>query len=266
MMKTDKLLITDKVLVVPGQELASGLGFIPGANTYRLQESVRAARLGLASVDGKVIKLVPLSGQYLPRLHDRVIGQVVDVLMTGWRLDLSGPYTAVMSMKEATSSFVPRGADLTQFFALGDVVVSKITNVTSQKLIDVTMRGPGLRKLQGGRIVSVNPQKVPRIVGKDASMVNMIKDATGCQIVVGQNGLIWIDGPAADQLVVVEVFNKIQEESHLSGLTERVSVFLKGKCKPRPVAKRVEGENGMNDGEGSLSEDEIMGGSDEHGV
>lgn len=236
--KLDKLLVEDKVVVVPGQELASGLGFIPGANTYRAGDVVRAARLGLVNVDGKVVKLVPLSGQYLPRLHDRVIGQVIDVLMTGWRVDFGGPYSAVMSLKDGTESFIPRGADLTQFFALGDFVVAKITNVTSQKLVDVTMKGPGLRKLEGGRIIKVNPQKVPRIVGKDASMVNLLKDSTGCQVVVGQNGLVWIDGPSDAQVVVVDAIRKIESESHLSGLTERVSAFLTSKG-----VKKLDGKN-----------------------
>jgi len=81
---------------------------------------------------------------------------------------------------------------LTKYFDIGDYVMAKIINVTSQKLVDVTMKGPGLRKLKGGRIIQVNPYKVPRIIGKAGSMVTMIKDATGCRILVGQNGLVWI--------------------------------------------------------------------------
>jgi exosome complex component RRP4 len=132
----------------------------------------------------------------------------------------------MLSMKDATSQFIARGADLTQFYDLGDQIVCSITNVTSQKLVDVTMKGPGLRKLSGGRIIEVSSNKVPRIIGKQGSMVSMIKDATKCNITVGQNGLVWIDGSPEDELLAITTIRKIEEESHLSGLTDKIKEFL----------------------------------------
>ena len=102
----------------------------------------------------------------------------------------------------------------------------KIVNVTSQKLVDVTMKGPGLRKLKGGRIIEVNPHKVPRIIGKQGSMVMMIKDATKCNITVGQNGLIWIDGEPMNELLALQTIRKIEKESHMSGLTDKIKEYL----------------------------------------
>ena len=115
----------------------------------------------------------------------------------------------------------------------GDYIVCKIVNVTSQKLVDVTMKGPGLRKLKGGRIIEVDTHKVPRIIGKQGSMVMMIKDATNCNISVGQNGLIWIDGEPMSELLAIQAIRKIEAESHLSGLTEKIKDFLEknGKAK-----------------------------------
>ena len=110
-------------------------------------------------------------------------------------------------------------------------MVMGITNVTSQKLIDVTMKGPGLRKLVGGRIIEVNTNKVPRIIGKQGSMVTMIKDATGCKITVGQNGLIWIDGEPKMELIAVKTIKKIAQESHLSGLTDKIKAYLEKETK-----------------------------------
>ncbi|MBI4016701.1 MAG: RNA-binding protein [Candidatus Aenigmarchaeota archaeon] len=225
----DTLLLQDKSIVIPGEVIATGMGYIPGTGTYREGDKLNAARLGLLTIDGKVVKLLPVSGKYLPKLNDRVIGKVIDVLLNGWRIEINCPYSAVLTLKDATSEFIARGADLTQYFALGDWIVAKIVNVTSQKLIDVSMKGPGLRKLQGGQIIAVNPQKVPRIIGKEGSMVTLIKEATGCNIIVGQNGLVWIEGDPKAQLRVIETITKIEVESHLTGLTERISTFLKGK-------------------------------------
>ena len=60
----------------------------------------------------------------------------------------------------------------------------------------------------------------------------MIKDATGCSISVGQNGLVWINGSADGELLAVNAIRKIEAESHLSGLTDRIKEFL-DKNKPK---------------------------------
>ena len=222
----EEVLVKDKEIVVPGETIATGMSFLPGKGAYREDEKIIAQRLGMISVDGKVIKLIPLSGAYIPKIKDRIIGKVIDVLMTGWRVDIKSPYSAVMTLKDATSEFIPRGADLTQFYGIGENIVCQIVNVTSQKLIDVSMKGPGLRKLRGGRIIEVSSQKVPRIIGKDGSMIGMIKQATGCEIIVGQNGLLWLDGEPEKEVIAVNAVRKIEEEAHLGGLTERMATWL----------------------------------------
>jgi exosome complex component RRP4 len=225
---TEQIVVKDKDIVVPGEIIAKGMSFLPGNGAYREQDNVVAKRLGMVSIEGKVIKLIPLTGTYSPKLKDRIVGRVIDVLMQGWRMDINCPYSAVLSLKDGTSEFIPRGADLTQYFGLGDYLVCQIVNVTSQKLIDVSMRGPGLRKLKGGRIFQISPQKVPRVIGKDGSMVSMIKEATGCDIVVGQNGVIWFSGEPEGEVLAVKAFKKIEEDAHLSGLTDKIAALLKG--------------------------------------
>ncbi len=221
-----KIMVEDKNISVPGETLATGMDVLPGPGTYRDGDKIVANRLGLAMIDGRTIKLLPLSGRYIPKTGDTVICKVIDVNFSGWRLDTNSAYSAMLSMKDATSEFIARGANLTQYYDLGDHIVCKIVNVTSQKLIDVTMKGPGLRKLQGGRIIEVASTKIPRVIGKQGSMVVMIKDATHCNIVVGQNGLIWIDGEPINELLAIRAIRKIEAESHFSGLTEKIKEFL----------------------------------------
>ena len=223
---SDKELIKDKDIAVPGEKLAQGMGYLPGPGTYRDGEYIVAGTLGLVSIEARTIRLINLSGRYIPKRGDTIICKVVDVNFSGWRLETNCAYSAMLSVKDATSDFVARGADLTQYYNIGDYLVCKITNVTSQKLIDVTIKGPGLRGLKGGRIVRVNTHKVPRIIGKQGSMVSMIKNATGCKITVGQNGLVWLQGEPKGELIVIKTLKKIEEESHLGGLTDRIKEFL----------------------------------------
>ena len=137
--------VKNREVVIPGQILAEGMQYLPSNGTYRYKDKIIASLVGLVSIDGKVIRIIPLSGKYMPKKGDTVIGRVVDILVAGWRLDLNCTNTAVLPLQEATSTYIERGTDLTQFYDFGDYLVCKIINVTTQGLIDVTMNGPGLR-------------------------------------------------------------------------------------------------------------------------
>ena len=59
-------------------------------------------------------------------------------------------------------------------------------------------------------------------------MVSMIKRETGCQITIGQNGLVLISGKTPeDERLAVLAIHKIEQESHTSGLTDRVTEMLR---------------------------------------
>ncbi len=221
-----ELKIKEKGVVVPGEVLAEGMDFLPSNGTYRLKDKILAKKLGIMKTEGKVIKLIPLSGKYLPKKHDVIIGRIIDVNFSGWSVDTNSAYAAMLPIKDATSEFIRRGADLTKFFDIGDYIVTQITNVTSQNLIDLTMKDQGLRKLREGRILKINPHKVPRVIGKQGSMVSMIKNATGCQITVGQNGVIWLQGDPKGEIIAIEAIKIIEEKSHINGLTDEIQKFL----------------------------------------
>ncbi|MBI4149604.1 RNA-binding protein [Candidatus Woesearchaeota archaeon] len=229
------LLVSEKTVVVPGQELATGMDYLPGFGAYRDGEHIVASQLGLLSVEGRAIKIIPLSGKYIPKNDDTVIAQVVDITLHGWRLEINSAYSAMLTLKDATSDFIARDADLTAYFNFGDWIVAGVANVTTQKLIDLTMKGPGLRKLGEGMIVRVGPSKIPRIIGKGGSMVSMIKEYTGCRIIVGQNGVLWIQGSPEGEMLAAKTIKEIEQHAHRSGLTERIKEFLGQFPKPEAV-------------------------------
>ena len=220
------IIAKEKEVVIPGEVLAEGLDYLPASGTFREGEKIVSGRLGMVQVDGRLIKLIPLSGKYLPQRGGPIIGKVTNITMNGWVMDINSAYSALLTLKDATSEYISRGADLTKYFNFGDYVVTKIVNVTSQNLVDLTMKAPGLRKLDDGRIIKVSPNKVPRIIGKHGSMVSMIKDYTGCGIIVGQNGIVWVQGSPRSEIVAVDAIRKIESNSHISGLTEQVKGYL----------------------------------------
>ncbi len=237
-MTESKLLFQQKSIVVPGEVIAEGMDYLPSFGTYRDGDSIRADRVGIVQIEGKVIKLIPIRGYYHPKRGDTVIGRVEEIFIAGWRVDINCAYTAVLTIKDATSDFINRGADLSQYFEVGDMIVAKVSNISAKRLIDLSLKGPGLKKLEGGRVFGVNPLKVPRIIGKQGSMISMIKHATGCNVVVGQNGLIWIMGEPRMELIAVEAITTIERNSHTTGLTDVVKAFLEQK-----TGKKVTGEH-----------------------
>lgn len=243
--------VENKQTVIPGDTLASGMDYLPSTGTYRSGDDIIAKRFGVVRVDGKVIKLIPIRGRYDPKKNDVVIGRIDDILLYGWKVEFGTAYTAILSVQEGSTEYIEKGSDLTKYFDIGDHIIAKITNVTSQKLVDISTRGFGLKKLHGGRFVTVNSYKVPRIIGKSGSMVTMIKKATDTSILVGQNGIIWINGKDPQmELIAVDAVRKIEAEAHVSGLTDRMKQYLEertGKTLDEPYKK--EGNNNSDSNE-----------------
>ncbi|MBI5798054.1 RNA-binding protein [Candidatus Woesearchaeota archaeon] len=222
-----KLLVEEKKIVLPGEVIAEGMDFLPGKGAFREGDNLVSSKLGLLNMNGRVVHIIPLSGRYVPKRDDVVIGYVKDMSYSSWFVDVGYAYEASLSLKDATADFIERGSSLSDYFAVGEVILTRISNVTREGNIDLTMKAPGLRKLQGGKIVDITPSKIPRVVGKQGSMISLIKDKTGCTIFAGQNGRVWIRGssPEAEKLATDAIL-LIEEHSHTSGLTDRVAAFL----------------------------------------
>lgn len=234
------LLINEKTIVVPGEEIAEGMDYLPAQGTYRQNDKIVAAQLGLVNVNGRLVRIIPLTGRYIPKAGDTVIGKVVNISFNGWIIDVGYAYEANLSLKEGTTDFVERNEDLTKYYDFGDIITAKIINVSRSKFIDLTTKEPGLRKLNGGRIIQITPSKVPRVIGKQGSMITMVKDATNCRITVGQNGRVWIQGENSDQEIkAVEAIRMIDEKAHIEGLTEEIKKFLGAN---QPIKSQDNGE------------------------
>lgn len=227
-----KLLVNERELVVPGQEIAEGIDYLPGDGTFREENKLISLRLGLFNLDGRLTKIIPLRGKYIPKPNDMIIGRIKEVGVSNWRIDFGWAFDATLFLKEGSKEYIPNGADLNKYYETGEIIVTKIINVYSSKALDLTMKAPGCRKLTGGKIIKVEPSKVPRIIGKQGSMISMIKEATGCNITVGQNGLVWISGPSFEkEKLATDAIHKVEQLAHSEGLTDKISKFLEENSK-----------------------------------
>ncbi|MBS3071778.1 RNA-binding protein [Candidatus Pacearchaeota archaeon] len=211
-------------VVVPGEVIVSGEDYLPGEGAKRLGENIISIRFGLAEELGRVIKVIPIFGAFVPRRNNVIIGRVTDITFYGWLLDIDSASSAFLPIEESPR-FVNKN-EMEQFLAIGDVVSAKIWSVKS-KGIDLTLKGKGLGKLEGGFIFRVIPSRVPRVIGREGSMINLIKDKTGCQITVGQNGWIWIKGDNVDaEIKARKAIEFVTDKVHIEGLTDKVEKWF----------------------------------------
>ena len=225
-------------IVVPGDLLAEG-DYIAGENTFKEGNRIYASRVGLIEYANKKIQVVALRAFYVPRVGDTVIGKVVEVGVSGWIVDINSPYLALLRASDVLErGFNPRKDDLTAIYDVGDMIIAKIISYdrTQNPLLTVNERGLG--KISRGQIVQITPTKIPRVIGRKGSMINVIKRETGCNIVLGQNGLILVSGRSLEnERLAVMAIRKIEEEAHTSGLTDRITEMLR-KEKEKRVSEK----------------------------
>lgn len=212
-------------IVIPGETIVSGNEYLPGEGAYRDGNDVVANRFGIALADGKQVRVVAVTGAYYPRRGNTVIGTIVDITFNGWLIDFGGAQNAFLPVSE-----VPRYInknEMAEFLNFGESVIVKVWDVKSRG-VDVSMKMRGFGKIEGGMIVSIGANQVPRVIGKEGSMVRMIKDATGCDITVGQNGKVWIRGREADmEIAAKKIIEFVAENTIMNGLTEKVEGMIK---------------------------------------
>jgi len=228
-------------LVTPGDLLAEN-EYISGESTYKENGKIYATRVGLFNYEDKRVYVVALKSFYIPMVGDTVIGKVLEVTLGGWVVDIRAPYPAMLRASDALERpFKPQKDDLPSLFDVGDMMIAKIVayDRTRDPLLTVLERGLG--KIARGQIIEITPTKIPRVIGKKGSMITMLKEETGCQITIGQNGRIMISGksPEDERLAIVAI-RKIEQEAHTSGLTDRVAEMLRKEKGEKPEKEVVE--------------------------
>ena len=245
--------VNEKDLVVPGELLAED-DYYPGRGTFEDDGKICSKLLGLVSLRNKKISVIPLKSKYLPKKGDVVIGKIDDVRFSMWGVDINSPYSGILPASEV---FGREKKELSRVFDIGDVLFLRIVDVDEVKKVKLGLKGRGMGKFKGGVIVDIAPTKVPRLIGKKGSMINMIKDKTGCKIVVGQNGLVWVKGNEDMEQIVKNIIKLIEREAHTSGLTDRIKnklcLLIDGELPPEEeeaeeAEQEVEEEDAFEEG------------------
>lgn len=213
-------------IVLPGSIVGDAKSKLPGKGTFKEGDKIYSSRLGILEEKGKYVNVIPLSGVYDPNVGDTVIGVVQEVFKNAWIVDINAPYPAFLTMEEVPWKM--EYGETYKYLKVGDVIVAIIKLIDEARNIEITMKSKPCRKIEDGIIIEIQPSKIPRVIGKNASMLNILKRYTKCWIFVGQNGRIWIKGEDENVNLLIKALRKIEKEAHTFGLTERIIKMLGG--------------------------------------
>ncbi|MHC1570838.1 MAG: exosome complex RNA-binding protein Rrp4 [Methermicoccaceae archaeon] len=205
-------------VVVPGEELSKNVRQA-GEGTYVADGRVYSQHYGMVH-EGRDIRVIPFEGKYVPSVGDVVIGMITEIMPFGWIVDIASPYDSLLHVAE-----YPRrlsAADMKSHLTVGDCIVARVKEVSFSMNVSLELKDASGKPLKGGRLVSITHTKVPRLIGRGGSMITMLQRETGCRLLVGQNGRVWITGPSRWVPVVADLVDMIGRQAHTSGLTDRV--------------------------------------------
>jgi exosome complex component RRP4 len=215
-------------LVIPG-DLLSDDAKRAGEGTYVASDGVYASIYGI--LDPKELRVIPLSGKYMPHTGDIVIGKVVDISFSNWIIDINSPYEALLHISEHPDRIYP--FDMGRYLDIGDLFIAKVKDIDATMRVDLTLEK--FSPLRNGRVIEISHTRIPRVIGRGGSMINLLKKELDCSIFVGQNGRIWVHGKEDDMNIAIQTLLTIERESHTPGLTDMVREMIitekKGKRK-----------------------------------
>jgi exosome complex component RRP4 len=215
-------------IVLPGDKISDGVvrmenAVIEDGKTY-------ATVMGL--MDEEKGAFIPLESVWYPREGDFVIGIIENSKNRVSTVMLNSPFRGLILPPRPSfgrdrggrGGGYGRGREEPQEnLEVGDIVSAFVREVKreSDQIIMILERP---KKLFGGKMVTVRPSKVPRIIGRANTMLRQLETGTKSTILVGLNGVVWLKG--GNVTLALKAIAKIQEEAHVGGLTERITKLL----------------------------------------
>jgi len=213
----------DRKVVIPG-DLLSEDAKKSGDGTYVKDGRVYSLLYGLANYRDK-INVIPLAGKYIPAPGDNVVGVVKDITFSNWIVDINSPYDGLLHISEFPKRI--DAEEMSKYLRIGSSIMTKVKDVDPTMKVELTLNDRKLGKITTGQVIEISHTRVPRLIGKGGSMIGMLKKEVNCNIFVGQNGRIWINGGADDMDLALRTIYLIEKEAHTNGLTDRIVAFLK---------------------------------------
>ena len=184
--------------------------------------------IGLSDVSDDSVRVISLTGVYLPKTDDLVIGTIQYIHGNSWFADINSCYQGMLLGQDVFGrGSYPTKSEMEERLSKGDIIFAKIANSDRQREPLISIADQSLGKIDSGELVKISPTKIPRLIGKQGSMIQTIEGSTNATITVGQNGLIVVSCDETNGLLkALTAIRMIDEQAHIINLTDKVKKML----------------------------------------
>jgi len=216
--------------VIPGDVVTTG-PFRPEQNVELQGNKIISTTIGISEIYDDSVKVIPLTGKYIPKINDLVIGKVISHTSLSWELDINSCYVGFLPAQDVFGrDFSAHADELSSKLKSGDLVAARIANFDRTRDPLVTISDRDLGKIDTGDLVKISPSKVPRLIGKRGTMIQMIEMATDAAITIGQNGWVVVSCETPEGLLKAKkAIEMVNEKAHVANLTDQVKEMLESK-------------------------------------
>jgi exosome complex component RRP4 len=218
---------TKRKYVIPGDVITTG-PFRPEKNVYLDGNRIIATAVGISEIYDDSVRVIPLTGKYIPKINDLVIGKVLSHSSLSWELDINSTYVGFLPAQDVFGrDFSAHADELSSKLKKGDLVVARIANSDRSRDPLLSISDRELGKIESGELVKISPSKVPRLIGKRGTMIQTIETSTGAVITIGQNGWVVVSCENRNGLLkAIKAIQMVEKQAHIANLTDRVKSML----------------------------------------
>lgn len=216
--------------VIPGEVITTG-PYRPDQNVILDENRIIATTVGISEIYDETVKVIPLTGMYMPKANDLVIGKITSHSSLSWEVDINSCYVGMLPASDVFGrNFQPSVDELNSRLKKGDLIAARIVNFDRSRDPLITIGERDLGKIDSGELIRISPSKVPRLIGKQGTMIQAIEMATNATITIGQNGLVVVSCDDPEGLLkAIKAIQMVEEQAHTANLTDKVKEMLQSK-------------------------------------
>jgi len=213
--------------VIPGDVVTTG-PFRPEQNVILEGEKIISTAVGISEIYEDSVRVISLTGKYIPKIDDLVIGKVNSHTSLSWELDINSCYVGFLPAQDVFGrDFSTHADELSTKLRTGDLVAARIANFDRTRDPLVTISDRDLGTIDSGVLVKISPSKVPRLIGKRGSMIQMIEMATNAAVTIGQNGWVVVSCETPEGLLKAKkAIEMVDQKAHVANLTDQIKEML----------------------------------------
>jgi len=216
--------------VIPGDVITTG-PYRPEQNVILQGDKIMSTVIGISEIYDDSVKVIPLTGIYVPKNNDLVIGKIVSHSSLSWAVDINSLYPGMLPASDVFGrNFQASSDDMNSKLKKGDLIVARIGNFDRSRDPLITLGDRELGKIESGELVRISPSKIPRLIGKQGTMIQIIETATNATITIGQNGWVVVSCETPDGLSkAIKAIKMVEKQAHMANLTDRIKSMLESK-------------------------------------